>query len=80
MRICKVIIPLALTLMAGGLFAQSNGKTSSQVPMPEMPAMPEMPTVGGGFYTPSFPSRVKSSKKTETANEKEKEKNEAVLT
>ena len=62
-----------------GLFAQNKGGTG-QVEMPEMPSMPEMPAVGGGFYTPSFPSRIKSTKKTEAAGENEKEKPEAVLT
>ena len=45
-----------------------------------MPSMPEMPSVGGRFYTPSFPSRLNNTKKSETAGEAEKEKTETVLT
>lgn len=39
-----------------------------------------MPTVGGGFYTPSFPTRPNSTNKSNTASESSKEKTETVLT
>ena len=80
MQICKTILCLAVGIFfSTGLFAQ-NKNGAGQVEMPEMPSMPEMPVIGGGFYTPSFPSRVKSTKKAETTDEKEKEMPEAVLT
>lgn len=47
--------------------------------MPEMPEMPSMPTVGGGFYTPSFPVRPGNQKKS-AESEKTNEKSESVLT
>ena len=47
--------------------------------MPEMPEMPSMPTVGGGFYTPSFPTRP-GNKKTSPDSENSNEKSESVLT
>ena len=48
--------------------------------MPEMPEMPSMPTIGGGFYTPSFPTRVKNNTQNQNTTENGKEKNETVLT
>ena len=78
MRICKLFISSVCALfVASGLFAQPS---VSQVEMPEMPSMPEMPTVGGGFYTPSFTTRINNSSKTETTADSEKDKTEAVLT
>lgn len=47
--------------------------------MPEMPEMPDMPVVGGGFYTPSFPTRP-GNKKTSTDPDKTNEKTESILT
>ena len=47
--------------------------------LPEMPEMPSMPTVGGGFYTPSFPVRPNSTKQS-SATETSSEKTESVLT
>lgn len=76
MQICKskrAGLLAVLFLAAGSLFAQTS------IEMPEMPEMPSMPTVGGGFYTPSFPSRVNNSKKT-AATETSTEKTESVLT
>ena len=81
MRICKskkavgVLCALSFSLLFSGvIFAQST-----TIEMPEMPEMPSMPTVGGGFYTPSFPSRVQSTKQS-TSSETSADKNETVLT
>lgn len=57
-------------------FAQTSTTT---IEFPEMPEMPSMPTVGGGFYTPSFPTRPSSSS-TAAATEASKEKTETVIT
>ena len=49
--------------------------------MPQMPSMPDMPTVGGGFYTPSFPSRPNNpNKKSSSEKDKDKDKTETILT
>ncbi len=81
MRICKskkavgLLCALSFSLLCSGvIFAQST-----TIEMPEMPEMPSMPTVGGGFYTPSFPSRVQSTKQS-TSSETSADKNETVLT
>lgn len=79
MPVCKSKKPLVLSLifLCGGLsslaFAQS-------IEMPEMPEMPSMPTVGGGFYTPSFPNRPNKNKPATADSDPLKEKNESVLT
>ena len=66
-------------VLYGGAFAQSNANPSTTIEMPAMPEMPSMPTVGGTFYTPSFPARPNSSRQQTTA-EASKEKSESVLT
>ena len=83
MQICKskrvaafAVICLAVSFLCGTVCAQT---TPTTIEMPEMPEMPSMPTVGGGFYTPSFPTRVNNSKKTATT-ESSSEKTESVLT
>ena len=58
---------------ACSLFAQTT------IDMPEMPEMPSMPVIGGGFYTPSFPSRPNSAAKN-SSSDSTKDKNESVLT
>ena len=63
-------------LLCCGLYAQSQ----NTVEMPEMPQMPSMPTLGGGFYTPSFPTRPNSSGNKKDMAEASKEKSESVLT
>ncbi len=63
-------------LLCCGLYAQSQ----NTVEMPEMPQMPSMPTLGGGFYTPSFPTRPNSSGNKKDTAEASKEKSESVLT
>ena len=63
-------------LLRCGLYAQSQ----NTVEMPEMPQMPSMPTLGGGFYTPSFPTRPNSSGNKKDTAEASKEKSESVLT
>lgn len=79
MQICKSkkAVLAAVFLMLSGItfsiFAQS-------LDMPEMPEMPSMPTIGGGFYTPSFPTRVKNNTQNQNTTENGKEKNETVLT
>ena len=79
MPVCKSKKPLVLSLilLCGGFsslaFAQS-------IEMPEMPEMPSMPTVGGGFYTPSFPNRPNKNKPATADSDPSKEKNESVLT
>lgn len=79
MQICKSkkAVLASVFLMLSGLtfsiFAQS-------LDMPEMPEMPSMPTIGGGFYTPSFPTRVKNNTQNQNTTENGKEKNETVLT
>ena len=82
MQICKsrkvsvfvsiVFIGLYLCM---DVFAQNSNPT---IEFPEMPEMPSMPTVGGGFYTPSFPVRPGNTKPAATENAKEK--TESVLT
>ena len=73
MRICKSKRAGALAILfAAGTFLFA-------VDMPEMPEMPSMPTVGGGFYTPSFPMRP-GSEKQKSSSETAKEKSESVLT
>ncbi len=60
------------------VFAQS---ASGQMPeMPEMPSMPSMPTVGGSFYTPSFPSGVTNRRNAKPSASDESEKTETILT
>jgi hypothetical protein len=68
-----------MLLLATGsvLFAQNQ---TTQIEMPQMPEMPSMPTVGGSFYTPSFPTRPNSVTSKNTTTETGKEKNESVLT
>ena len=79
MQICKskkavlVSVFLMWSSLAFSIFAQS-------LDMPEMPEMPSMPTIGGGFYTPSFPTRVKNNTQNQNTTENGKEKNETVLT
>lgn len=79
MQICKskkVVLASVLLMLSGlsfSIFAQS-------LDMPEMPEMPSMPTIGGGFYTPSFPTRVKNNTQNQNTTENGKEKNETVLT
>lgn len=46
----------------------------------DMPDMPEMPTVGGDFYTPSFPTRLNNKNNKTATTEPGKEKTETVLT
>lgn len=82
MRVCKSkrgLAGLAACLLSlffcGTLYAQNQ----NTIEMPEMPQMPSMPAVGGGFYTPSFPSRPSSTNKKDAA-ESAKEKTESVLT
>ena len=84
MQVCKSKRCMTL-FVAGALnvllstfaFAQASSTT---IEMPEMPEMPSMPTVGGGFYTPSFPTRPSSTGKVKASTEASKEKNETVLT
>ena len=73
-RLFSVIFLLATGSM---LFAQNQ---TTQIEMPQMPEMPSMPTVGGSFYTPSFPTRPNSVTSKNTTTETGKEKNESVLT
>lgn len=79
MQICKskrVVLASVILMWTGlsfSIFAQS-------LDMPEMPEMPSMPTIGGGFYTPSFPTRVKNNTQNQNTTENGKEKNETVLT
>ena len=79
MQICKskkavlVSVFLMWSSLTFSIFAQS-------LDMPEMPEMPSMPTIGGGFYTPSFPTRVKNNTQNQNTTENGKEKNETVLT
>ena len=79
MQICKskkAVLASVLLMLSGlsfSIFAQS-------LDMPEMPEMPSMPTIGGGFYTPSFPTRVKNNTQNQNTTENGKEKNETVLT
>lgn len=79
MQICKskkavlASVILMWTGLSFSIFAQS-------LDMPEMPEMPSMPTIGGGFYTPSFPTRVKNNTQNQNTTENGKEKNETVLT
>ena len=83
MQVCKskkikslAAAGLVSLLLCSGLYAQSASITSQ---MPEMPEMPSMPTIGGGFYTPSFPVRPGNQNKT-NSSDNSKEKNESVLT
>ena len=79
MQICKskktvlASIVLMWSSFNAFVFAQS-------LDMPDMPEMPSMPTIGGGFYTPSFPTRVKNNTQNQNTTENGKEKNETVLT
>ena len=79
MQICKskkAVLASVLLMLSGlsfSIFAQS-------LDMPEMPEIPSMPTIGGGFYTPSFPTRVKNNTQNQNTTENGKEKNETVLT
>jgi len=79
LQICKskkavlASVILMWTGLSFSIFAQS-------LDMPEMPEMPSMPTIGGGFYTPSFPTRVKNNTQNQNTTENGKEKNETVLT
>ena len=73
-RLFSVIFLLAIGSM---LFAQNQ---TTQIEMPQMPEMPSMPTVGGSFYTPSFPTRPSSSTSKNTTTESGKEKTETILT
>ena len=84
MQVCKskkaaVRLFSVMLLLATGsvLFAQNQ---TTQIEMPQMPEMPSMPTVGGSFYTPSFPTRPNSVTSKNTTTETGKEKNESVLT
>jgi len=51
----------------------------SDFPELEMPDMPSMPSVGGGFYKPSFPTRVNGVTDKKKRKDKENEDDEAVL-
>lgn len=72
----KAAFAACIILTAATLFAQTQ---SSPIDMPEMPSMPDMPTIGGGFYTPSFPTRPNNPNK-KTSAETDKDKPEAFLT
>ena len=72
----KAVVAACVILACTSLFAQ---KQSSPIDMPQMPSMPDMPTVGGGFYTPSFPSRPNNPNK-KSSSEKDKDKTETILT
>ena len=82
MQVCKskkaVFFSICLLgfSLCGKVFAQSS---MPSLELPEMPEMPSMPTVGGGFYTPSFPVRPNSTKQS-SATETSSEKTESVLT
>lgn len=79
MQICKSkkTVLASIVLMWSSLnafvFAQS-------LDMPDMPEMPSMPTVGGDFYTPSFPTRLNNKTAKQPASETGKEKAETILT
>lgn len=79
MQICKskkaalASIVLMLSSLNAFVFAQS-------LDMPDMPEMPSMPTVGGDFYTPSFPTRLNNKNNKTTTTEPGKEKTETILT
>lgn len=79
MQICKskkaalASIVLMWSSFNAFVFAQS-------LDMPDMPEMPSMPTVGGSFYTPSFPGRPNSKTSSSTTAENSKEKTETILT
>lgn len=64
-------------LLCSGLF---TAVFAQSIEMPEMPEMPSMPAVGGGFYTPSFPTRPNKPKPAATDSDSSKDKNESVLT
>lgn len=75
MQVCnlkRLVLTGCFILFGTFLFAQT-------IEMPAMPEMPSMPAVSGNgsFYTPSFPSKINSSKKAASAEEKNK--SEAVL-
>jgi len=79
LRVCKskkAAVAACVILACTALFAQTS---SSPLDMPEMPSMPDMPAIGGGFYTPSFPTRPNNQNKKNPA-EKDKDKTEAFLT
>lgn len=79
MQICKskktvlASIVLMWSSFNAFVFAQS-------LDMPDMPEMPSMPTVGGDFYTPSFPTRLNNKNNKTTTTEPGKEKTETILT
>ena len=74
----KTVVAACVILACTSLFAQTQ---SSPIDMPQMPSMPDMPTVGGGFYTPSFPSRPNNpNKKSSSEKDKDKDKTETILT
>lgn len=74
----KAVVAACVILACTSLFAQTQ---SSPIDMPQMPSMPDMPTVGGGFYTPSFPSRPNNpNKKSSSEKDKDKDKTETILT
>lgn len=68
---------ICVLLLCSGLFTAAFAQS---IEMPEMPEMPSMPTVGGGFYTPSFPSRPNMPKPAAADSDSSKDKNESVLT
>ena len=79
MRVCKskkAAVAACVILACTALFAQTQ---TSPIDMPQMPAMPDMPTIGGGFYTPSFPTRPNNPNKKNSA-EKDKDKADSILT
>ena len=84
MQVCKSkkaavrLFSVMLLRVSGSLLFAQNQTT--QIEMPQMPEMPSMPTVGGSFYTPSFPTRPNSTTSKTTTSETGKEKNESVLT
>lgn len=79
MQICKskktvlASIVLMWSSFNAFVFAQS-------LDMPDMPEMPSMPTVGGDFYTPSFPTRLNNKNNKTATTEPGKEKTETILT
>ncbi len=79
MQVCKSKI--AGLLAAGFLFEAifSLPLFAQSIEMPEMPEMPSMPTIGGGFYTPSLPSRPNTASSS-SSSDSSKDKAEAVLT
>lgn len=72
-RVRKYAFIFAAAVLAFNSFAQKNQNSATENPampeMPDMPDMPDMPTVGGAFYTPSFPSRTQNNTATSSENQ-----------